>query len=124
MAGDEGGSDTTDDAAGSLVDIAPEEPYPGVLRRTIEGDGASVVFYRMEPGAQFPQHRHPQEQITIVRKGTLRMRIGAVEHDLHADDFNVIPGGVEHGISAGPEGASFLIVLTPRRAPGEEIEMA
>jgi quercetin dioxygenase-like cupin family protein len=52
------------------------------------------------------------------------MRVGAEEQQLRADDFNVVAGGVEHGISAGPDGASFMIVLTPRRAHGEDVEIA
>jgi quercetin dioxygenase-like cupin family protein len=118
MAGDDQG------AARSLADVEPEEPYPAVRRRSIEGDGATVVFYVMEPDARFPLHRHPQEQITVVRTGSLVMRVGAGEHELGADDFNVVAGGVEHGITAGPDGASFMIVLTPRRAPGEDVEIA
>lgn len=110
-------------SAGSLADLSADQPYPGISRRTIDGGGASVVFYAMEANARFPLHRHPQEQITVVREGSLRMRIGGDDHELHADDFNVVPGGVEHGITAGADGAALVVVLTPRRELGERVEV-
>jgi quercetin dioxygenase-like cupin family protein len=110
-------------SAGSLAELPAEQPYPGVSRRTIDGAGASVVFYAMEANARFPLHRHPQEQITVVREGSLLMRIGGDDHELRAEDFKVVPGGVEHGITAGADGATLLVVLTPRREAGEQVEL-
>ena len=109
---------------GTIEGLGVDAPYPGITRRTLDGQGASLVWYAFEPGARFPLHRHPQEQITVVEEGTVRMRIGASEERvLGVGAFSALPGGVEHGITAGPDGARIMIALVPRRAAGEQPEV-
>jgi len=52
--------------SGSFEDLALATPYPGVRRRTVHSERATVTEYMFEPGATFPRHRHPQEQVTLV----------------------------------------------------------
>jgi quercetin dioxygenase-like cupin family protein len=104
------------------LDIAT--PYPGVTRRELHGDGASLYWYAFEPGASFPLHRHHQEQITLVEEGTITMGIGPDgTRELSAGDWALTEGGLEHGITGGADGARIMIVLTPRRAVGETVEV-
>ena len=56
---------------GTFERLPIEEPFPGLRRRTFDGSGATVNEYCFEPGASFPLHRHPQEQITLVVDGTV-----------------------------------------------------
>lgn len=107
------------------IDALPAaEPYPGVRRRELHGEGASVYWYEFEPGAAFPLHRHHQEQITIVEAGTVTMRTGPDDgRELGAGAYAVTAAHVEHGITGGPAGARIMIVLTPRRAAGETVEV-
>lgn len=101
--------------SGSFGALPSDEPYPGVHRRSFSSEQSTVTSYEFDPGARFPLHRHPQEQITIVDSGEVEFTIGSDLHPLSAGDWSVVPGGVEHGLLAGSGGARILAILTPRR---------
>jgi quercetin dioxygenase-like cupin family protein len=103
---------------GTLAELPAEEPYPGVVRRTFDTAGATVTSYEFSPGATFPLHRHPQEQITLVDEGSVNMTVGDVERQLERGDWSVVPGDIEHGISAGSSGARITAIVVPRREAG------
>jgi quercetin dioxygenase-like cupin family protein len=100
---------------GRFEEIAAETPYAGIERRVLTTSKATVQEYRFEPGATFPLHHHPQEQITLVLDGDLEFTAGDDRHDLTAGAWSVVAGDVEHGITAGPAGARFLAILVPPR---------
>jgi quercetin dioxygenase-like cupin family protein len=109
---------------GTIDALATATPYPGVTRRELHGDGASLYWYAFEPGASFPLHRHHQEQITLVQEGTVTMSLGAdATRELAAGDWCVSEPWLEHGITGGAAGARIMIVLTPRRAADETVEV-
>ncbi len=101
---------------GSFDGLAVETPFPGVRRRTFSSQQATVAEYSFDPGARFPLHRHPQEQVTLVHEGDLEFSADGRSQRLSQGDWSVVAGGVEHGIRAGPRGARFLAVLVPRRS--------
>ena len=101
----------------------PEAPYPGIQRRTHDTDEATIVEYAFAPGATFPLHRHPPEQIVVVREGSVELTAGRLLRTVDAGQWAVIPGGEDHGITAGDRGASFLAILVPRRTPETEITL-
>jgi len=104
---------------GPPVDV----PYPGILRRTFNTPQTTIAEYQFEPRARFPLHRHPHEQITVVREGSLELTVGDHVTNLVAGQWSAIPGHKEHGITAGDRGASFLAVLVPRRRSDEEMTL-
>jgi quercetin dioxygenase-like cupin family protein len=109
--------------AGTLDQLEPDSPYPGIERRVLDTEVATVTWYAFEPGATFPLHRHPQQQITLVQEGTLEMTIGADVERLSAGGWSVVPGGVEHGITAGESGARFIAMVVPPRAGATAYEV-
>ncbi|MBA2476089.1 MAG: cupin domain-containing protein [Actinobacteria bacterium] len=68
-----------------------------------------------EPGATVPAHAHEHEQLGIVLRGVQRLVVAGVEHALGPMDGYVLPGGVEHSATCGPEGATVLDVFRPVR---------
>ena len=78
---------------GSFADVAADEPYPGVSRRTVDAAAATVNRYDFEPGATFPRHRHTQEQITLVLEGSVG-RHGLARWRLLRYEVRVWPDGV------------------------------
>lgn len=100
---------------GSFVDLPVDEPYPGIERRVVDADGGTVSRYVFRPGARFPQHVHPQEQITLVEAGEVELNVAGERSLLRAGDWSVLPGEVEHGITAGKTGASIVAIVVPRR---------
>lgn len=100
---------------GSFSALAAESPFAGVERRTFDSAGATVNQYVFEPGATFPRHRHAQEQITLVTRGSITLTVGDAVRELVAGDYSVLPGEVEHGITAGEAGAAIVAMIVPRR---------
>jgi quercetin dioxygenase-like cupin family protein len=101
--------------SGRFDDHAAEEPYPGVRRRTVQSEKATVAEYAFEPGASFPRHEHPQEQVTLVLEGEVELSAGGATERLSAGAWSVVPGGVEHGVTAGAGGARIVALVVPRR---------
>jgi quercetin dioxygenase-like cupin family protein len=110
--------------AGDFADLPSEEVYPGVVRRTFSSREATVNSYRFEPEASFPVHSHDQEQITLVIDGTVEMSVKGEVTTLRDGSWSVVSGGVEHGITAGPGGASIIAMIVPRREAADDYELS
>lgn len=100
---------------GRFADLEAHEPYPGVVRRSFDSDKATVNQYAFAPAARFPIHRHESEQITLIEEGEVDLTVDGVTRRLRAGDWSVVAGDVEHGITAGPDGARIVAVVVPRR---------
>lgn len=74
---------------------------------------ASVVI--IAPGAIGKVHSHPQEQWSILIEGSATRLQGGEEIPVSKGDFWVAPGGVEHGIIGGPDGATIIDIFAPAR---------
>ena len=101
---------------GSFSELPAEEPYAGLQRRTFDALGATVNEYRFEPGARFPVHSHPQEQITLIEEGEVELTVRDDVQILSAGDWSVVDGDVPHGIKAGEAGARIVAIIVPRRS--------
>ena len=110
--------------SGSFADIEAETPYPGILRRTFDSERMTLSEYTFAPGATFPLHRHTQEQVTLIEAGEVRLTAGGSTETFGAGAWSVMPAGVEHGITAGPDGARIVAILSPRRRSSDEITLA
>ncbi|MGH2869559.1 MAG: cupin domain-containing protein [Solirubrobacteraceae bacterium] len=107
------------DMAGRFDELPAKEVYAGVVRRTFTSDKATVTRYSFDPGATFPLHRHPQQQITLIEVGEVEMTVADHAAPMSAGDWSVIEADVEHGIRGGPGGAQVLAIVIPARASAE-----
>jgi quercetin dioxygenase-like cupin family protein len=99
-------------------ELPPSQPYDGVQARRFDTEHATVVRYELEPGARYPLHDHPEEQLVQVLTGSIELELGASRLLLVAGDLAHVPGGVRHGARCpGPQGAVFLNIVIPRRRP-------
>ncbi len=97
-------------------DVPVETVLPGITRAIVHGERQSLVRYRYEPGSIFPEHSHPQEQITVVLSGRIAFEIGGERRVFGPGDVAVIPGGILHGAEVvGSEVVDTLNALSPRR---------
>src|SRR4051794_41809039 len=83
---------------GRFDEVEAEQPYPGVRRRTVQAEQATVAEYAFEPGATFPLHSHPQEQVTLVLEGEVELTAGGPGERLAASAWAIVPGGGAHGL--------------------------
>jgi unsaturated pyranuronate lyase len=88
---------------------------PGVQMRAIFGTAAMLNLVDLRPHARVRLHSHAQEQIGFVAAGTLIIEIDGAKHRLRQGDAYAIPGNIEHGGQAGPDGCAVIDVFQPIR---------
>lgn len=98
-------------------DRDPDEMVDGVeLADLVTGERASMKFWRVEPGATLPTHRHANEQIGFVIRGTLTAVLEDEEHELRPGDSYAFRSDELHGAeNRGDELAVGIGVLAPPR---------
>jgi quercetin dioxygenase-like cupin family protein len=69
----------------------------------------------LEPNVAVPEHRHVNEQLGFVGRGSVTMTIGGESRELGVGDTYVIPTDVPHAAVAGAEGATVVDVFSPPR---------
>jgi quercetin dioxygenase-like cupin family protein len=100
----------------SLGDDAPGFPLaPGAMARALFGERGMLNVVVLAAGAEVAPHSHPHEQLGLVMSGSMTMVVGGVQRECAPMDAYVVPGDVEHGGTAGPEGATVLDVFVPVR---------
>lgn len=87
----------------------------GITTRIFPGEQAMLSVVRLEPNAEGRIHSHPQEQWGVMLEGTATRIQDGKEYPVGQGDFWCTPGGAEHGVRAGPEGAVILDVFAPPR---------
>lgn len=95
----------------------------GIAARIFVGENVMISVVRIEPNTAGAVHSHPEEQWGLLLEGAcVRIQDGE-EVAVEAGDFWCTPGGVEHGIRTGAEGATVIDVFSPPRPeyrkPGE-----
>ncbi len=96
-------------------ELASFELAAGVTGRPLFGEGAMLNLIEFEPGATVPLHSHPHEQLGFVVSGEITLTIAGVDYVMRPDDGYTLPGGLEHGAVAGPEGCVVVDVFAPVR---------
>ena len=78
------------------------EVMPGLVRRSLHGDGMTLLRLTIRAGVELPSHSHPEEQMTIILVGKLRFDFEGSAGPLAVRSGEVahIPGGVPHSATA------------------------
>jgi quercetin dioxygenase-like cupin family protein len=105
-----------------LREIVPLQIWNGVVGRAVSGEEATLVAIDLEAGTEVPEHRHVNEQIGILLRGSLTFRIGDERKELRPGSTWVIPADVPHSVDAGPEGAFLVELFAPPRADWAALE--
>src|ERR1700737_2571790 len=101
----------------AVSELKPARIWDGVLARALHGDRATVGFVEIDPDVQVPEHRHDNEQIGFVLRGSVTMVIAGQSRELRVGETYTIAGQVPHSAKAGAQGASGEDVFP--RARGE-----
>jgi quercetin dioxygenase-like cupin family protein len=78
-------------------DVEEDEVFDGIARQRITGDSFNLVRYTYAPGSLFPEHSHPEEQLTVVHSGEIEFTVGGETLVLRGGMLAIIPAGVPHG---------------------------
>jgi quercetin dioxygenase-like cupin family protein len=101
-----------------FVSLAAGDGYelaPGAIARALFGERGMINLVELIPGAEVAPHSHPHEQLGLILRGSMTMVVGDESQECGPMDAFVMPGGVEHGGTAGPEGATAIDVFMPVR---------
>jgi len=91
------------------------ELAPGLDARIFAGENSMLSLVEIEPHSEGRLHSHEEEQWGYLLEGEcVRIQDGEEVHAT-AGDFWHTPGGVEHSIRTGEEGAVVLDVFSPPR---------
>ena len=96
-------------------EIERREMAPGVGLRTMWGEKIMMSLVEIAPSSVVPAHSHPHEQAGLVLQGEFDFTIGGETRRVKQGDAYVIPGGVEHGLTASDEWALALDIFSPPR---------
>ncbi len=90
--------------------------WDGVTVQAVEGDRSTLAIVDLEPGATVQEHRHDNEQLGILVRGTMHFRVGDETRDLVPGDTWRITSDTPHEVTAGPDGALAVESFAPARA--------
>ncbi len=96
-------------------ELVPYNLLEGILARTVHGEQLSFAVIDLAPLLQMPEHRHHQEQLGVVVRGTLTLTIDGDSRLRRPGDLWVIPSGVPHSVVVGPEGCTAVEAFSPPR---------
>ena len=87
----------------------------GISTRIFCGEQAMLSIVSIEANAKGKIHSHPEEQWGLLLEGSGIRIQGNEQIEIKKGDFWQTPGGVEHGIIGGPNGAKILDIFSPPR---------
>ncbi len=87
----------------------------GISTRIFCGEQAMLSIVSIEANSKGKIHSHPEEQWGFLLEGSGIRIQGNEQIEIKKGDFWQTPGGVEHGIIGGPNGAKILDIFSPPR---------
>lgn len=95
--------------------LRPTRVWDGVLARIVNGERLSIGFVDIDPHAQVPEHRHENEQVGFVLRGSVTMVVDGQSRALEVGETYTIASQVPHSAKAGADGVSVVDVFAPVR---------
>lgn len=92
-----------------------EQVGKGLQRQWVSGAESTFAFWKMDQGAHVPPHQHPNEQVTYIAKGSVRVLMNNKEHIVKAGGVLIIPAGITHEFFCLEDGTEDLDFFTPVR---------
>jgi quercetin dioxygenase-like cupin family protein len=110
------------DAFADLAAVAPVAIWDGVVVRAVHGERITLGVVELEAGSVVPEHRHENEQLGIVLRGSVSFRVADDTRDLGPGGTWRIPANTPHEVTVGPDGAVVLDVFAPTREDWAALE--
>ncbi|HEX2044187.1 MAG TPA: cupin domain-containing protein [Gaiellaceae bacterium] len=102
--------------------IVAQRIWDGVLGRAVHGERITLGVIELDPGSIVPEHRHENEQLGMVLRGSLVFRVGEESRELGPGGTWRIPADTPHEVRTGPEGAVVVDVFAPVRDDWRTLE--
>jgi len=83
-------------------------------RRYVYGENAMLARFDFKKGAIVPKHEHPNEQITYIIKGSVRVKTQGKEYIVKAGQILIIPPNTFHEFEALEDTIDIDVFSPPR----------
>src|SRR3979411_1036868 len=93
--------------------LNPTRIWDGVLARTVNGERLSIGFVDIDPNVQVPEHRHENEQVGFVLRGSVTMVVNGQARELRVGETYTIASQRPHSAKAGADGVLGVGVFRP-----------
>lgn len=94
-------------------DLPSTRPQPGVTERTLRGQHVTVRSTDLAARTVVETHKHDDERVGIVMRGSVAMVIAGEQRILTEGDAYVVPPAASHGIRVLEQGAQIVEVSGP-----------
>ncbi|MDP6277010.1 MAG: cupin domain-containing protein [Nitrospinota bacterium] len=82
----------------------------------VVGENQMLALWTFSKGAEVSAHRHPEEQVSYIRRGRFRFRVeGDEEREVGEGDVILFRYNVEHALQSLEEGSQDLQIFSPGR---------
>ncbi len=99
----------------AVAKLKPTRIWDGVLARAVNGDRVTIGFVDIEPNVLVPEHRHENEQVGFVLRGSVTMMVDGQSRELRVGETYTIASQLPHSAKAGADGVSVVDVFAPVR---------
>ncbi|MBM4434740.1 MAG: cupin domain-containing protein [Chloroflexi bacterium] len=89
-------------------DLPVAHPQTGVTERTLRSRDATLLFIDLEARTVIDTHRHDEERVGVITRGSVAMAISGETRILTEGDTFVVPAGAAHGIRVLERGAQVV----------------
>ena len=79
-----------------LDEVEEKEIVSGFKARFVHSKNMTVAYWRIEAGADLPEHSHPHEQIVNLLEGEFKLTVEQKTMTLKPGSVVVIPSNVTH----------------------------
>lgn len=101
-------------------DEIPEEDFGnGIYRKVLHGTNITLAYIRLKPGSVVKTHNHPNEQVTSVLRGGIKVEIDGEEFEVKQGETIVIPPDLPHRVTS-VEASLVLDAFSPPRNDWKE----
>jgi quercetin dioxygenase-like cupin family protein len=95
--------------------MAPEKLGNKITRRYVSGENEMLARFDFKKGAIVPKHQHPNEQITYILKGCVKVTIEDKEYIVRAGQVLIIPPNTTHEFEALEDTIDLDVFSPPRQ---------
>ena len=91
-------------------------PESRIELQMVVGENEQLALWTFSEGAAVSAHRHPEEQVSYIRRGRFRYVVeGEGEREVGEGDVVLLKSNVEHELQALEEGSQDLQIFSPVR---------
>lgn len=91
-----------------------EELNEKISRRYVYGKQAMLVYFKLKKGAVIPEHHHPNEQITYILSGAVKVFCQGKEYLVKKGEVLIIPPNAPHKFEALEDTIDMDVFSPPR----------